>query len=233
MRTSKLIFLTFILSLIWGCNNSELSEKEVETRAKKITQQLNENNIEVFHNWRFEYRGKGEIWTKRRENRNDYQAYYFNENGKQSFMIFPRELKSSEYPILIDMDTSKYHSNIWFSRLDNGKIEISPTLSDTTKLVASDNYYEKDVFGSKNPFEDLKRLSDLKDELEIVSVFHSENLGEFVQFYITYEDVLTYIPDELNINPIYKEHYLEEFKRGEMIKKNWNLRRLENPKKGG
>jgi hypothetical protein len=233
MRIFKVTFLTFILSFLIGCNNSKFSKQEIELKAEKITQILNENNIEIFRGWQSEFRGKGEIWTKYKNNRTSFRAYYFKDEDSTSFMVFARDLKSSEYPCLIEIDTSKYQSNFWFTKSNNGKIKIHAIKNDGTKTIIGENYSEENIFGKENPFSILDNLSNLKNELGVSSIYHNENIGEFIQFYITHEDVLTYIPDELNLNPMYKDVWLENFEKGKMIKKNWNLRHLENPKQGG
>lgn len=71
-------------------------------------------------------------------------------------------------------------------------------------------------------------MSNLKNELNVSKIYHNQHLGEFIQFYITYDDILTYMPDELNLNPTYKNAWLEKFNSGKMIKKNWNLRHSDN-----
>ncbi len=233
MRLFKITFLISVFLILSACNDSKFSEQEIEIKAEKITEKLNEKNIGIFRNWGFEYRGKGEIWHKSKVNGTDFRAYYFNEKDSISFMVFSRDLKSTDYPCLIEIDTSKYQSNFWFTKSANEKIIIRATEKDGTDVLIGENYTDEEVFGKNNPFIDLHKLSTLKDELEVYSISHKERIGEFIQFYITYEDVLTYVPDELNLNPICKKVWLENFESGKMIKKNWNLRKLENPKQGG
>ena len=194
---------------------------------------MNEENIAIFKNWQFEYRGKGEIWNKFINNGADFRAYYFKEKDSISFMVFSRDLKSDEYPCLIEIDTSKYQSNFWFTKSNKENIKIRATKKDGTEVVIAENYMDEEVFGNNNPFTDLQKLSSLKDDIGVYSIYSKDQIGEFIQFYITYEDVLTYIPNELNLNPTYEKVWLEHFEKGKMIKKNWNLRKLANPKQGG
>ena len=148
-------------------------------------------------------------------------------------MVFSRDLKSDEYPCLIEIDTSKYQSNFWFTKSNKENIKIRATKKDGTEVVIAENYMDEEVFGNNNPFTDLQKLSSLKDDIGVYSIYSKDQIGEFIQFYITYEDVLTYIPNELNLNPTYEKVWLEHFEKGKMIKKNWNLRKLANPKQGG
>ena len=89
--------------------------------------------------------------------------------------------------------------------------------------------FETELYGNKNPFNDLKRLSDLIDKFGIVSVRHNEYVGGYIQFYLTYEDVLTFVPNNPTVNPIYKNVWKDNLESGIMIDKNWNLRKLDQP----
>ena len=148
-------------------------------------------------------------------------------------MISPSHLKSKEYPILIDIDTSKIESNVWITKPNNGRIKVSPSFKIRGDSIRREEFLETELYGSKNPFNDLQKLSDLIEKFEIVSLHHNEYVGGFIQFYLTYEDVLTFIPDDLSINPIYEKIWKENFENGKMINKNWNLRKLDHPKQGG
>ncbi|WP_034257682.1 hypothetical protein [Altibacter lentus] len=233
MRILKIILLVSAFLFFSACNNSQYSSQEIETKADQITDKLNENNIKIFRNWSFEYRGKGEIWTKSRKARTDYRAYYFKEKDSVSFLVFSKDLKSPEYPCLINIDTSKYQSNFWFTKLSDDRIKISATKKDGTNTVIGENLLAEKVFGDKNPFDELQELSELKDKIEVYSIFHNQSVGEFIEFYITYEDVLTYIPDEMNLNPLIEKVWMKNFESGKYIKDNWNLRKLKSPKEGG
>ena len=96
-----------------------------------------------------------------------------------------------------------------------------------------DNLKLNEVFGKRNPFIKIDSLSKLKDELKVYSIEHLERLGDFIQFYITYEDVLTYIPDYSKLNPSYNKVWIKEFSKGKKINENWNLRKLDKPKDNG
>lgn len=228
-KASNLFFVTLIMSLIFSCNNSKYSDAKIESKARNIVKELSQEDINVFKNWKFEYHGKGEIWRKIKNNRVDFRAYYYKENDSTSFMIYPKHLKSTEYPILVDFDTSKIKSNIWLTKLKNGQIRISPSFKIIGDSIRREKYLETEIYGNKNPFNDLQKLSSLINKCGIVSVSHNEYVGGFIQFYLTYEDVLTFVPDNLIINPIYENVWKDNIESGVMINKNWNLRKLEQP----
>ena len=233
MKTIKIVFLIFIFSIATACSDSNHSAPEIEIKAKRIIQKLSKSNLDVFHDWEFHYRGDAEVWTKSRKIGWEIQALYFKEKDCIFFRIDSRDLRLPDYPCLIKIDTSKYQSKFLFSKSNNEKIKISAFLKVGTEVSIGENYLDEEVFGKNNPFTDLYNMSSIKDEIEVLSIFNKLRIGNFIEFYITNEDVLTYIPEELIPNIGYNDVWLEYFKRGKMIKKNWNLRKLDNPKQGG
>lgn len=149
MRTIGTVFLPYISLILLACNNSKISNQEIEIKAEKIIQKLNKNNFDIFRNWQFEYRGEGEIWTKSKKNRTDYKAYYFNKKDSASIMIFARFLNSPEYPCSIQIDTAKFESNFWFTKYTDGKIKIRSTTKSGADTILGDNYSEQTVFTKK------------------------------------------------------------------------------------
>lgn len=76
------------------------------------------------------------------------------------------------------------------------------------------------VFRSGNPFLFFRDLTRFKDSLGIVEVDHAE--AHFIQFYLADGYVLTYLPKGSVAD--WEKRWQDEFARGEMIEKNWNLR---------
>ncbi len=148
-------------------------------------------------------------------------------------MVFDSYLSSPEFHCLIDIDTSKYRPRFSFTKYKNGKLKIEATDNNGQDVIIGQNLSTVDVFGMKNPFAKLDSLSMLKDKLKVYSIIYNRRIGDFIQFYVTNEDVLTYIPDYDKLNPKYKDIWIEIFSNGKNIKSNWNLRKLDEPKDNG
>lgn len=58
-------------------------------------------------------------------------------------------------------------------------------------------------------------------------------MGNYIEFYLSRQHILTYLPDSLYVNPKSKELRLKEFAKGKTIKKNWNFRKLDKPMDNG
>ena len=231
MRILKKYILILILITFSACNNSKLSTEKIEKKSKRITQLLNENNIDIFRKWNFHYRG-GEIWTKKNNDSIVYSCHYRKKNDTTTLTSFNRFLNSKEFPCLIKIDTSKYH-RIQFEKIRNKKIRILVTDNNGKDTLLVDNLKPGKVFGYRNPFIKIDSLSNVKDNLKVYEISHNERQGDFIQFYITYEDVLTFIPDYSKLNSKYRKVWIEKFSKGKKISKNWNLRKLDKPKDNG
>lgn len=224
----KILIISIILISVSACNNSKLTQDEIEERTNKITEIINKDNISELKDWQFEYRGDGEIWSKLGETNRDFQAYYFKTEDSINMFILKRFLYSSDFPIQIFIDTSKFQHNFLFTKYKDGNVNITATEIDGNEIIINDNLTMEEIFGERNPFEKLETLSALKGRLNVYKI-RSIKGGNFVEFIITSQDVLTYIPDKLEIEPMYEQFWLENFSKGKSIKNNWNLRKLENP----
>ena len=185
--------------------------------------------IDVFRKWNFNYRG-GEIWTKQINDSTVFSAHYRKYNDTTKIYISKRFLKSRELNLKIEIDTTVFGYNFLFTKNKNGLIKIEGNDKNGKDVLIGENLNDKEVFSEFNPFSKLDSLSTLKDKLNVYSIEYKPWIGDFIHFYITYQDVLYYVPDKSNLNPIYKKVWIEKFKKGKEIKADWNLLHLEKPK---
>jgi len=218
----SLTLLTFISS----CNNSRLSDEEIENKAIVITKKLNEENIDIFRKWNFGSRGEAEIWTKTVKDSTLYGCIYLKSTHTTNITIFNSFVYSQDFPLKIELDTSKYQK-FEFKKSPDQKIKVVGIDQNGHDIVIKSNLSENEVFINKSPFEKLDSLNILKDELGVCGISHIGRIGDFVQFYITRQDILTFISDYSTFNPMYKDIWIKTFSKGKEIKENWNLRRLD------
>ena len=222
-----LFFLILAFSLFWKCTDSKFSDKTIEKRALKLSEQLEGDAIKTFNDWGFSKRGKIEIWAKNDKDSISYGFLYFKEDTIK-FTLFGIDTFRKDYPFDPRIDLSNYYT-VNFTQAKNGKISISGTNKDAVRDTIIKNIPANELFKSANPFEKLKNLSSYADKLGILLTFHKPDLGNFIEFYLTPEYVLTYVPDDLYINPKHKERILKDLSTGKLIRKNWNLRQLAKP----
>lgn len=224
----KLLFFIFLaFALFSKCTDSKLSDKTIEKRALKLSKQLDGEGTKTFSDWGFSKRGKIEIWAKNDKDSISYGFLYFKEDTVK-FTLFGIDAFRKDYPFNPRIDLSNYYT-VNFSQTKDGKVSISGTNYDAVKKTIAQNIPVNELFKSENPFEKLKNLSGYANKLGILLTFHKPDLGNFIEFYLTPEYVLTYLPDSLYINPKHKDKILKDLSTGTLIRKNWNLRQLAKP----
>lgn len=107
-------------------------------------------------------------------------------------------------------------------KADN-EVQIYKNWDKLIKVVHSDSLSKKD------PFEFISNLDELKNRYELVDINHHSHLGQFVEFYFTTIDVLSYVQDSSKISPRFKSIWRKKWDKGQWIDKNWNLRKLDKP----
>jgi len=223
MNSFTKLFLISTLILIYSCGGRIISKEEAKENALLITEKLNEENINVFRKWNFEYRG-GEIWTKKIDDSTVYSCYYRKDNDTISLVIRSRFLSSNEFPCLIDIDTSIYRSYN-FKQSKDGRISVIAKNKDWEDTLLLHNQNIENIFGNKNPISKVDSLSKAKDELKVYRINYLKRNGDFIDFYISARDILTYIADESTLKP--NQRWLDNFAKGIEIKPKWNLRQFD------
>ena len=223
----KILILNFLI-LNFSCVNSGLTDKEIEGKAISVIEKLNDSNIATFREWNFGLRGQGEIWTKKNNDSILYSCVYIKSADTSSLLIFNDFIYSKEFYCSMEIDTARFWRFI-MKKSNNGMVKTIGIDHNGQEHVISKNLNVSSVFRTNNPFIKLDSLSSLRKSLEIYGVTNISRLGDFMEFYITNQDVLTYIPDYSTLNKKHKDWWIKELSKGKEIKKNWNLRHLDQP----
>jgi len=223
------ILIPIFLCLNLSCGNSEPTKKEIEDKAISIIEKLNKTEIDNFRKWNLGLRGQGEIWTKKNNDSILYNCFYLKSLDTTSLLIFNNYIYSKEFYCSFEIDTSKFWRFI-LKKSDDGLIKIVGIDHNGQDSIISKNLKIEDIFLANNPFSKLDSLSKLRNSLGVSRILHISRLGDFIQFYITNQDVLTYISDYSTLNENYKNWWISEFSKGKEIRENWNLRHLDKPR---
>ena len=228
MRHLVLIW-AFILTLFVSCTDNNYSDKDVEQRANRIIKLLDKSTIDTFKHWGYGTRGKAEIWAKL--DTPGYGCFYFYKDTLELTVGLIENFKK-DFPYSISIDTSKVHQ-ISFKKISDEIINVSAWTNFGADTIIVEKIKLKDLFKEKEPFQTFAKLSKFKDSLQIIGTFYRPDIGNFIQFYLTRQHVLTYFPDTLEINPKFKDIWMGYFSTGKTLTKNWNLRKLEKPLDNG
>lgn len=221
--------LAFILTLPFSCSDTQYSDKEIEQRAYKIIKLLDTATIDTFKHWGYGTRGEAEIWQKL--DTPTYGCFYFNKDTLKLSVGLIENFKK-HFPYSISVDTSKVHQ-VTFKKMNDEDINVSAWTNFGIDTVIVSKINLKALFVEREPFQHFARLSKLKDSLKIIGTFYRPDIGNFVQFYLTNQHVLTYFPDKLEFNPKFKNIWMGYFSTGKKLSKNWNLRKLDEPLDNG
>lgn len=224
-----ILLATVILTLHISCSDTQYSDKEMEQKAIKIVKLLDRSMIDTFKRWGYGVRGEAEIWAKL--DTPTYGCFYF-DNDTLELSVGLIENFKKDFPYSIDVDTSKVHQVV-FKKINQEEIRVSAWTNFGRDTVIVDKINLKALFVEREPFQHFSRLSKLKDSLQIIGTFYRPDIGNFIQFYLTNQHVLTYFPDSLEINPKFRDVWMGYFSTGRMLSKNWNLRKLDNPLDNG
>lgn len=228
MRTLVLLsalILTFFLS----CSDHRYSDKEVELKANRIIKLFDNSTIDIFKHWGYGTRGEAEIWQKL--DTPTYGCFYLKKDTLNLSVGLIENFKN-DFPYTVIIDTSKVHQ-INFKKIGDKDINITAWTNKGMDTLIIDKIKLTSLFPTTNPFQFFAELSRLKDSLQIIGTFYRPDIGNFIQFYLTNQHVLTYLPDTLQINPKYRDVWMGYFLSGKTLSKNWILRKLEEPLDNG
>lgn len=226
------LWLMLFAIIFSGCINNEYSDHNIEIKAQHIVKYFDSHSINVFNKWSYTNRGRGGIWFRYEKDSLLYRCYYYQDSDTTKLGVFNQfNAFTKDYPISITLDTSGYF-RFQFSN-EHNKIQITATDSNGRDHILLKNINLTDLFKAKNPFNILGNLSSLKDSLGIIHISRNRNIGNFTQFYLSSQHVLTYFPDSLHLNPKFKAIWMKEFATGKVLNKHWNLRKLSKPLDNG
>jgi hypothetical protein len=226
MLHSKEIVLILLFFATFTACTKKMTDADFDNQALKIIESLDSSKIEIFKTWNYTPRGPNGIWFRMQADTDLYRCFYFNYNDSIKLIIFGFNNFIMDYapgfqPIIKDDRIEIINQN--------GIVKIIGTNSlgqDTILLI---NEMENSIFTSKNPFKDLRQVSDLKDSLGIVVVHFYSKSGGIFQFYLSTQHILTFIPRMDMIDPRYKQKLIEDFKSGKILRENWSLKKLKEP----
>lgn len=225
------IFGFLIIGGFFSCNYRLVTEQNVDFKASTFIKQADNSTIQTFKTWGLGRRGEAEIWSKQNEDSSIYRILYLDTNDTTTISISELTAFRKDFEILIDLDTIRFWRFLFQGINDEVRIVAIDTLGRDS--IFAETYDLISVFPNKNPFQHFKELTELKDSLGIIGSSYIPRIGEFIQFYLSPEYVLTYLPDTSQFDNKYKAIWMKEFSKGKTIDKIWNLRKLDQPKDNG
>lgn len=224
----KTILLLQIFFLLWGCRNKEYPDAAIEAKAVTISAQLDSNDLATFRKWGLDLRGG---WWRQEGDSLLYVCLYYSNDTPTIVVAEPEAFKADfAYDFIID---TSFYQRISFSKINDSTIRISASDNHGKEHLLSAGISLHRIFTSRDPFLHFKALAALTARLGIYGVSYRPDIGNFIEFYLSSQHVLTYMPEHLYLNPNSQKIWQSEFAKGKNIAKHWNLRKLDKPLDNG
>ncbi|MBN1969269.1 MAG: hypothetical protein JW870_07870 [Candidatus Delongbacteria bacterium] len=224
----KYILILSCLLLFDSCSvSNKISDDEIEKRAIKIAELYDSTNIDIFKTWGYTPRGQAGIWFKNVGDSSIYRCIFIDRIDSANLMVMQYDNFIKDFNLKITYDTAYWR--VTMQKQENRLIKIIGVDNHGKDVLIMDNVPQDSIFTTENPFIKFKELTELKDSLKIFGIHYYENLGGFIQFHLSAQHLLTYVPNIDLLNPKFKQVWLNEFSKGKWISKHWNLRKLDKP----
>jgi hypothetical protein len=217
--------LHFFLLIIIGCSHFFCEEKRIETsnireKASAFINEIDSAQKKSLHHWYYIYRGANGFWQNDSIEDNIYTIRFAQKGETKTLNTYHPERFITDFFINVHYDTSMHNLTLIKT---NNRVQFYKNGDKLIKVVYSDSMKKRD------PFAFFSALDKLKNKYELIEITHHRNMGQFIEFYFSTSDVLTYIPDSSRINPEFKHIKIRDWNKGEWINQSWNLRKLEEP----
>src|SRR5687768_13395006 len=229
VKVSVTLFICFTLIAMAACYDSSYSDRNIEAKALALVDRLDNDSVNIFKEWNFTQRGQAGYWFKISTNDILYSCVYLKEGDTSILKVMKSSDFFADFPWHFSYDTAQYRQVV-LSKFED-KMKVNTLFYPLIEIVDSLN--TNGLFINKDPFDHFSKLNSLKNDLHVFGISYRGDIGDFIQFYLSSQHVLTYLPDNAYFNPKSKDIWVKEFENGKMIKKNWNLRKLEHPLDNG
>ena len=222
----------FILIILFSCQETKRSDKEFEAQANNDIQLLDTTTLQFLQSWDYGQRGDAQFWTKLSGDSSFYHCTFLSSPDTPKLDIYGIDNFLKDFKSDLKVDTNYY------------KIQFIKTADTLLSLVSTNNYAQESLltsnvsfrktFPEQDPFEVLSKLTQLKDDLNVIGISHYNKLGGFIQFYFpSGQHILTYLPDTLLSSTSFNKFWKADFLKGKKLKSNWNFRKLDGKINGG
>ena len=215
-----LAFFTFLF--LSKCDSSTREDNNAEQAALNLINKIDSNSLELLKKYSYGKRGEFDFWERISTDETLYSCSYKKDHDTVILAVFRPHNFISDFSSTFNFDTANYHEYNFFSLKDS-----------IVKVLRVDNYGQdhisdtsvlaKQIFPNKDPFVEFANLTAMKNTLGFIGTFYRSDIGDFIQFWITPQYKLTYLPDTLKMNPQSKMYWLDEFVKGKKLKESWRL----------
>jgi len=226
VRHFPIYIATFLtLTFLIKCKISVGKHKNIEQTALTIANNIDSSSINLLKEYSYGRRGAHDFWQKLSVDTTLYSCSYKTNHDTVELSVFRPLNFVNDFVSTFNFDTSGYFQYNFFQRHDK-----------IVRIIQVDNHGQdhiidtlvltKQLFPNQNPFIKFAELTTLKNKFGFIGTFYRNDFGNFIEFWITPQYKLTYLPDTLNMNPKFKKYWLDDFAKGKKIKEHWHLQKV-------
>jgi hypothetical protein len=224
MNYKRLGYIIVVLagSVFIKCKNVKSINTAGERKANKVVMALDTSSISLFHQWNYWVRDTNIFWTRISGDSQLYSCSYYRLKDSFLLQVFEPFGFISDFPCTYTFDTSRFWRFSFLSHNDT-VFRISSTDNYGNDIINDTVVSLQNLFMKDNPFKKIGSLSSLVDSLDITAISYRSDIGNFLEFGLSHQYKLYYLPDNLFLNPMSEKNWQVEFDRSEVINKNWRL----------
>jgi hypothetical protein len=216
----------FALTFFINCNNSNQGDNGAGKTALYLANNIDSNSINLIKEYSYIRKGADDFWEKISGDFIVYSCSYKTHRDKAELIIFQPLNFANDFTTTFIFDTALYYQFNFVQRHDTIinilRVDSRGQAHKTDTLIST-----KQLFPVRDPFTTFSELTSLENKFKFTKTSYNGDIGNFIEFMITPQYKLTYLPDTTKMNSKYKEYWLGEFFKGKIIKKGWSLLNLE------
>jgi hypothetical protein len=220
-----LLFIATLVCLTFFTKCNTTIEPGYEKAAFNLANNIDSNSISLLKKFCFGKRGDLEFWQRVSS---DSYLYSFSvtQFGDTSELTVFRPLNfEKDFTTNYQFDTSLYYQ-FKFSKLKDTVVRIVEVTNQGKENVQNTLLQVKQFFPDQDPFAILSTLTKIKDKYSFTGTSYRGDIGDFIEFWLSPQFKLTYLPDTLNMNPKSKRYWIDDFYKGKLIKEHWSLQKV-------
>jgi hypothetical protein len=217
-----IIFLVFPFFI--RCNTRSI-DKKFEEKAVRLASNIDETSIKMLKKYCFGKRGELEFWQRVSE---DSFLYSFSQNIKGDTIelsVFRPFNFIKDFTTNYHFDTSLYYE-FRFSKLKDSIVKFVALDHYSQEKISNISISLKQIFSGQDPFVTVSTLAAIKDKFDFIGTSYRSDIGDFIEFWLSAQFKLTYLPDTSIMNPKYKKYWLDDFSKGKQIQNHWSLQKV-------
>jgi hypothetical protein len=234
---AQMTFRAIIINLLTAafflsCSNAKPDDKKSIEQATRDIQILDTAILRFLQSWDYVQRGKASFWRKLSRDSSLYSCSLSPSIDTPKLSVYQVDNFIKYFKASLKVDSTFY--KIQFIKIGNTALNLIGTNNHGQDTLLASNLSFLETFPEGNPFDTLSRLTDLKNKLNVIGIEHYINLGGFIQFYFPDgQYILTYLPDTLLNSNEFNKFWKGDFLKGQKLKPNWNLRKIDGTLNGG